>query len=99
MFISACLMYEDIEARLLQEKDGIHLLLYAKELDVSISFSYSQMKVLSDGRAALLAGLDMQPFIESNSNELKGALQLKAELPEKEPAKEQRASQKLSRSA
>lgn len=83
MYMSACLMYENIEAQLLQEKEGIHLILYSRETDIALSFSYPQMKVLADGCAALLAKLSLEAFVQSNNQDLHGALQLKAGITEK----------------
>lgn len=99
MYMNACFMYENIEAQLLQEKDGIHLILYSKETDIALSFSYPQMKVLADSCAALLAKLNVEDFIQSDSKDLHGALQLKAEITKKPAVKRQQARQAPSQAA
>lgn len=85
MYMSACLMYEDIDAQLLQEKDSIHLILYSRGHDIALSFSYPQVKALADGCATLLANLKVCDLAESSGKNLKGELKLKADIAEGNP--------------
>lgn len=82
MYFNACLLYEDIEGDLRQEKAGLYLTLRSPQLDMSLCFSYSQLKTLVDGCNAMLGKANLPHLAESEAKDLTGALSLAFALPE-----------------
>lgn len=77
MYCNACLLYEDIESELRQEKTGLYLTLRSLQLDMSLCTA------LVDGCSAMSAKANLAQLAESDAKDLTGALALEFTLPEK----------------
>lgn len=71
MYFNACLLYEDIEGDLRQEKAGLYLTLRSPQLDMGLCFSYSQLKTLVDGCNAMLGKANLPHLAESEAKDLR----------------------------
>lgn len=99
MYFNACLLYEDIEGELRQEKTGLYLTLRSLQLDMSLCFSYSQLKTLVDGCNAMLAKANLARLAESDAKDLTGALALEFTLPEEETTAPRQGLELLTKTA